>query len=60
MYRVIGTCSQCGGKVVIPDVWGGIIPPTPTCQHCHATLEQPVITTTQPNHLNAIYSRSKS
>ena len=47
MYRVIGTCSQCGGKVVIPDVWGGIIPPTPTCQCCHATLEQPVITTTQ-------------
>ena len=46
MYRVIGTCSQCGGKVVIPDVWGGIIPPTPTCQRCHATLEQPVITAT--------------
>ena len=46
MYRVIGTCSQCGGKVVIHDVWSGIFPPTPTCQRCHATVKPPVITTT--------------
>jgi len=32
----IGTCSECGGAVAIPDLWGGVIPPTPTCTQCGA------------------------
>ena len=34
---IIGTCSRCGGTVTVPDVWGGVIPPTPTCSACGAT-----------------------
>lgn len=37
MDRVIGTCSNCGGDVVIPQVWYGITPPTPRCSKCGAT-----------------------
>lgn len=33
---IIGTCSQCGGAVSVPDAWGGVIPPTPTCTQCGA------------------------
>lgn len=33
---IIGTCSCCGGAVSVPDVWGGINPPTPTCTQCGA------------------------
>ena len=33
---IVGTCSICGGAVAVPDVWGGIIPPTPTCTGCGA------------------------
>lgn len=33
---IIGTCSCCGGPVQVPTLWGGIIPPTPTCGHCGA------------------------
>lgn len=37
-YRVIGTCSICGGDVqVFSGAWGGINPPTPSCVSCHAT-----------------------
>lgn len=32
----VGTCSQCGGPVQVPDAWGGVIPPVPTCAHCGA------------------------
>ena len=37
---IIGTCSICGGAVTVPDAWGGIIPPTPTCQSCGAAAAQ--------------------
>lgn len=37
MYQVIGTCSNCGGRVAVPSVWFGVIPPVPTCQGCGAT-----------------------
>ena len=36
MDTVVGTCGRCGGPVTIPSVWGGIIPPTPTCGNCGA------------------------
>lgn len=35
-HPVIGTCSLCGGAVTVPTLWGGIIPPTPTCSSCGA------------------------
>lgn len=31
---IVGTCSACGGTMVVPDVWGGITPPTPRCSNC--------------------------
>lgn len=37
--RTIGTCSQCGGPVVIPGVWLGVIPPVPQCRNCGATAK---------------------
>lgn len=43
--QVLGTCSICGGRVTLPTVWWGVIPPTPTCESCGATARQhgPVI-----------------
>lgn len=36
----VGTCSICGGAVVVPTVWMSIIPPVPTCSQCGATAAQ--------------------
>lgn len=36
-YKIIGTCSLCGGPVQIPTVWMAITPPVPTCGKCGAT-----------------------
>ncbi len=36
MTRTIGTCSVCGGRVTVPDMWGGVVPPSPTCEQCGA------------------------
>lgn len=33
---VIGTCSNCGGAVTVPEFWGGEAPPMPTCSRCGA------------------------
>jgi hypothetical protein len=41
MYQTIGTCSLCRGAVTVPNVWGGIIPPTPTCSSCGAKPANP-------------------
>lgn len=43
--QTLGTCSICGGRVTVPLVWWGIIPPEPTCQSCgaHAKDHGPVI-----------------
>lgn len=35
-FKVIGKCSECGGRVVVPTVWFGIYPPNPYCETCHA------------------------
>lgn len=37
MYQVIGTCSICGGRVTLPSIWHGVIPPVPTCEGCGGT-----------------------
>lgn len=34
--NVIGTCSLCGGAVSTPELWGGVLPPNPTCTRCGA------------------------
>lgn len=43
--RVLGSCSICGGSVIIPHIWYGVIPPIPTCISCGATQKNklPVI-----------------
>ena len=32
----LGRCSICGGRVTVPTIWSGTIPPTPTCEVCGA------------------------
>lgn len=41
MDRTIGTCSECGGAVMVPEVWLGVYPPIPTCRNCGAKAKQP-------------------
>ena len=38
MEPVIGTCSECGGPVVLPSM---MVHPVPTCQKCGATKREP-------------------
>ena len=41
---VLGTCSLCGGHVVVPTMWMSVLPCRPTCQSCGATkADGPVI-----------------
>ena len=37
----VGTCSICGGAVMVPDVWHGMTPPVPTCSSCGAIPREP-------------------
>lgn len=39
--KVIGKCSNCGGRVTVPSVWFGSIPPKPICESCGATTKEP-------------------
>lgn len=41
MNKTIGTCSICGGRVSVPMVWLGTVPPIPTCETCGATMKRP-------------------
>lgn len=43
MNHVIGQCSNCGGDVLVPEVWGGVDKPRPTCNRCGATAMRPTI-----------------
>lgn len=38
--QTIGTCSNCGGPVQVPEFWGGDIPPAARCGQCGATAKQ--------------------
>ena len=51
MDREIGQCGNCGGSVVVPTVWLGVIPPVPTCTRCGATAKPkgPVIEMNPPD-----------
>jgi hypothetical protein len=35
----IGTCGLCGGRVSVPTIWMGIIPPVPMCEECGAVAK---------------------
>jgi NAD-dependent SIR2 family protein deacetylase len=41
MDRTIGTCSECGGRVTLPEAWMSTKPPIPSCEKCGATQAQP-------------------
>lgn len=41
MFKVIGTCSACAGAVVVPELWSGVIPPTPHCLSCKRQAQNP-------------------
>ena len=45
MNSCIGTCSLCGGRVVVPEVWMSVEPTVPECESCGATKREhgPVI-----------------
>jgi hypothetical protein len=51
MNKKIGTCSLCGGNVVIHEgAWMGINPPKPYCVKCGAVEDNsPVIKMKKPN-----------
>ena len=34
--RTIGTCSICGGPVVVATITWSTVPPSPHCARCHA------------------------
>lgn len=49
---IIGTCSICGGPVVVPTVWYSTEHPTPQCKRCFAYKDDdfgPVIKMKWPN-----------
>lgn len=39
MNTTVGTCGLCGGPVLVPSAWYGLIPTTPTCAHCGASAK---------------------
>ncbi len=41
MNKRIGSCSICGGDVVMPNIWHGTVPPVPRCRGCGATAAKP-------------------
>ena len=45
MEKEVGTCGNCGGRVMLPTIWHSVVPPVPTCSSCGARAKQrgPVI-----------------
>lgn len=41
MNLSVGTCSICGGRVTVPELWAATVPPIPACESCGATKKQP-------------------
>ena len=39
--RLVGTCSICGGEVVLPVVYWIVVQPVPACKRCGAKTNQP-------------------
>lgn len=38
--RVVGTCGACGGRVMVPTVWHGVVPPVPRCKSCKSEVQE--------------------
>lgn len=34
--NIVGTCSICGGRVMVPTVYHSVVPPIPSCESCKA------------------------
>jgi|CXWL01.1.fsa_nt_gi hypothetical protein len=41
MEKVIGTCSECHGRVCISFPWHSVLPQIPRCIDCGATMAKP-------------------
>ncbi len=41
MNHTIGTCSNCGGRVVLSAHWMSVKPEIPHCESCGARVAQP-------------------
>jgi hypothetical protein len=39
-YQIVGKCSLCGGRVILPTIWWGVVPPRATCEKCGAVEDQ--------------------
>jgi hypothetical protein len=56
--QTIGTCSNCGGPVQVPEFWGGIEPPVPRCRNCNALAKKtygPIVPMDKPNPHDQTY-----
>jgi hypothetical protein len=61
--KTIGTCNECGGPVQVPELWGGSVPPTPTCARCGAIAQNPygrVIPMTRPRGTQSVADDSRA
>ena len=54
MKQVIGKCSCCGGRVVLPTAWLSVIPPVPTCESCGATQSSGPVIQMEPRRMRTI------
>lgn len=41
MDKTVGTCSRCGGRVVVCEPWFSVRPQVPHCESCGATMAKP-------------------
>lgn len=41
--QVVGTCSRCGGLVIVPGLWSGTQPAPARCQKCRAVADHPTM-----------------
>ena len=41
MGLVVGTCSLCGGGVMLPSIWHGVDSPPAQCDECGAIAQNP-------------------
>lgn len=49
-----GACSICGGRVIKPDVWHGIISPQAQCERCHAVMKLPIVQMEAPKQMSHV------
>ena len=54
---IVGTCGNCGGRVLVDSPWFGIVAPLPRCDRCGATpaAHGPVLPMNPPQYEAAPY-----